>query len=129
MARGYPALVLLLTSRCAHHGNESPQGREGPWECGGGQGGALGDASTIGFFQGQKVVVCLELGHICNVKEHIWTNPGYTTKSFDEATHDWEFFIRDVHKGDMKQYTDKIIVNLHETFKNPRRGRNDGFVD
>ena len=39
-----------------------------------------------------------------------------------EATHDWEFFIRDKNKGDMKLYTEKIIVNLHETFKNPTRG-------
>lgn len=66
--------------------------------------------------------MCLELGHVCNVKDHIWGNPSYSTKEFNEATHDWEFFIRDSNKGDMTQYIDKIVVNLHETFKNPKRG-------
>ena len=41
----------------------------------------------------------------------------------EEATHDWEFFVKDVNKGDMKLYTEKIHVILHETFKNPKRGK------
>ena len=39
-----------------------------------------------------------------------------------EATHDWEFVIREKAKNDMRPFVEKFVVTLHETFKNPERG-------
>ena len=43
--------------------------------------------------------------------------------SFTEATYDWEFRIKDANNGDMKQYIEKIVINLHETFDDPTKSK------
>ena len=40
-----------------------------------------------------------------------------------EATHDWEFRIKDSKEGDMRQYIEKIVIKLHETFAEPVKGK------
>ncbi len=59
----------------------------------------------------------MELGHYCTLKEHI--REGYRVKD-REATHDWEFFVRD-KENDRMAYVEKMVVHLHETFPNPTR--------
>ena len=53
----------------------------------------------------QVVDLNLEFSHICSVKDHIW-NTEYIPKNFNEDTYDYEFQIKDVNDGDMKQYVD-----------------------
>ena len=66
----------------------------------------------------QVVDLNLEFSHICSVKDHIW-NTEYIPKNFNEDTYDYEFQIKDVNDGDMKQYIEKIVINLHETVNEP----------
>ena len=40
----------------------------------------------------------------------------------NDATYDWEFYIKERNKGDLKQYVERINIELHETFDNPKRG-------
>ena len=40
----------------------------------------------------------------------------------NDATYDWEFYIKEKNKGDLKQYVERINIELHETFENPKRG-------
>ena len=64
----------------------------------------------------------LEFSHVCSVKDHIWEGE-YRPLSSTEATYDWEFKIRDSNNGDMKQYIEKIVINLHETFDDPVKSK------
>lgn len=69
------------------------------------------------------MAVTLEMGHSSSVKEHIWKNPSYRPAGPEEATHDWEFWIRDARGADMGKYVEKLIVQLHSTFRKPTRGK------
>ena len=73
------------------------------------------------FLQGQGCTVMLELGHESRVKSHIYDDPSYKLERENEPTHDWEFWIKDREGGDMSKYVEKLVINLHETFKNPKR--------
>lgn len=66
----------------------------------------------------------LEFSHTSSVKDHIWEG-GYRPSSTTEATYDWEFRVKDANNGDMKQYIEKVVINLHETFKNPKKSKLD----
>jgi len=68
----------------------------------------------------QSVDLVLEFSHTSSVKDHIWEG-GYRPSSTTEATYDWEFRVKDANNGDMKQYIEKVVINLHETFKNPKK--------
>jgi len=61
----------------------------------------------------------LEMGHTSKVKDHVWNTPGYRPQE-GEATHSWEFFLRD-RDADKMSYVDKVVVYLHDTFPQPRR--------
>ena len=76
---------------------------------------------VIFHFQ-QKVDLNLEFSHLCSVKDHIW-DTDYRPVSSTEATYDWEFRVKDVNGGEMKHYIEKVIINLHETFPEPIRGK------
>ena len=69
----------------------------------------------------------LEFSHTSSVKDHIWEG-AYRPSSTTEATYDWEFRVKDANNGDMKQYIDKVVINLHETFKNPRKSKMDMLI-
>ena len=49
--------------------------------------------TRVGCAKENAIELALEMGHVCRLKEHI--KKGYVKKSQFEATHDWEFFIRD----------------------------------
>ena len=72
------------------------------------------------FFQ-QTVAVNLDLSHWCSVKSHI-RDSGFQPVNEGEATHDWEFRIKDSNNGDMRHYIEKIVIKLHETFAEPVKG-------
>ena len=74
------------------------------------------------FIFQQRVELNLDLSHWCSVKENIW-NTGYKPVNQGEATHDWEFRIKDSKEGDMRQYIEKIVIKLHETFAEPVKGK------
>ncbi len=64
--------------------------------------------------------IMVEMSHTCRIKEHIWNTPGYRPRD-GEATHQWELQIRD-RDADRMAYVEKVVVQLHDTFPNPRRG-------
>lgn len=70
----------------------------------------------------QIVDLHLLLSHWCSVKDHIW-NTDYRPVTPSEPTHDWEFRITDAKNGDMRHYIEKIVINLHETFAEPVKGK------
>ena len=47
----------------------------------------------VGCAKENSIELVLEIGHVSRLKEHI--QEGYVKKWQNEATHDWEFFIRD----------------------------------
>ncbi len=69
----------------------------------------------------------MELSHKSRVKEHIWHTPGYLPLE-GEATHEWEFLIRD-READRMSYIDRVVVVLHDTFPEPRRSETVFFKD
>lgn len=66
------------------------------------------------------MIIDFELSHYCRVKDHIWNSPDYRPLE-GEATHQWEFFIRD-RESEKMSYIEKVVVILHDTFPEPRRG-------
>ncbi|XP_019870076.1 protein AF-9 [Aethina tumida] len=56
--------------------------------------------------------VTIEIGHEASIR---------SKKTQDGFTHDWELFVRGVDGADIRQYIDKVIFHLHQTFPNPRR--------
>jgi len=57
----------------------------------------------------QTVELNLDFSHWCSVKDHIW-NTGDKPVNEGEATHDWEFRIKDAKDGDMRHYVEKIVI-------------------
>ena len=50
----------------------------------------------------------LELGHESRVKSHIYDDSDYTLEHDDEATHEWEFWVKVGHSTLLSKHTDQI---------------------
>ena len=60
------------------------------------------------------LTIQLELGHQADFKREISPN-GFT--------HDWSVFVRGQDGAPIQHFVEKVVFHLHETFKNPKRGK------
>ena len=64
--------------------------------------------------------ISLELGHSVRYRDVFFQNPRKVPLD-NEATHDWEFYLKD-RENERMHYVEKVVIKLHDTFHHPRRG-------
>lgn len=58
------------------------------------------------------IKVQFEIGHSSNLK---------SKRTPEGFTHDWEVFVKGVDKSNISEYVEKVVFNLHESFRKPKR--------
>jgi YEATS domain-containing protein 1/3 len=65
------------------------------------------------------VAVNIELGHTARVLQHV-TKEGFT--------HEWSVWVRGENDRSLADVVEKVVFNLHESFKRPKRSEYLSFM-
>ena len=74
----------------------------------GSSGSSSGGGSGGRGVPSHNAVIMLELGHESRVKSHIYDDSDYTLEHDDEATHEWEFWVKVGHSTLLSKHTYQI---------------------
>lgn len=58
------------------------------------------------------IKVQFEIGHSSKLK---------SKPTLEGFTHDWEVFVSGDDKSNISEYVEKVVFNLHESFRKPKR--------
>lgn len=58
------------------------------------------------------IKVQFEIGHSSKLK---------SKPTLEGFTHDWEVFVKGDDKSNISEYVEKVVFNLHESFRKPKR--------
>lgn len=75
--------------------------------------------NTCTNFQQSLVAVNIELGHTARVLQHV-TKEGFT--------HEWSVWVRGENDRSLADVVEKVVFNLHESFKRPKRSEYLSFM-